>query len=122
MNRFDLKERIVVVTGGLGQLGHAFATGLADEGAKVAVFDLTDDRARIYARFGDRLNDAKLFFVEADVTNRASLQAGLDKVVAHWGALPHGLVNNAGIDTTPDAPPEVTGPFEDFPRRSSTKS
>jgi NAD(P)-dependent dehydrogenase (short-subunit alcohol dehydrogenase family) len=115
MNRFDLKDRIVVVTGGLGQLGHAFATGLADDGAKVAVFDLTEDRARIHARYGDRLDDANLMFVKADVTSRASLQAGLEEVVAHWGTVPYGLVNNAGIDTTPDAPPEVTGPFEDFP-------
>ena len=115
MNRFDLEDRIVVVTGGLGQLGHAFATGLADDGAKVAVFDLSDDRARIHARYGDRIDDQRLFFVKADVTNRGSLQDGLDKVVDHWGAVPTGLVNNAGIDTTPDAPPEVSGPFEQFP-------
>jgi NAD(P)-dependent dehydrogenase (short-subunit alcohol dehydrogenase family) len=53
--------------------------------------------------------------VAADVTSRPSLEAGLDQVVRHWGAVPHGLVNNAGIDTTPDAPPEVSGPFEHFP-------
>jgi NAD(P)-dependent dehydrogenase (short-subunit alcohol dehydrogenase family) len=115
MNRFDLKDRVIVVTGGLGQLGHTFAIGLADEGAKVAVFDLTDDRARIHARYGDRLDDSNLLFVKADVTSRASLQDGLEKVIDHYGATPYGLVNNAGIDTTPDAPPEVTGPFEDFP-------
>ncbi len=115
MNRFDLKDRVIVVTGGLGQLGHAFATGLVDDGAKVAVFDLSDDRARIHARYGDRIDDQKLFFVKADVTSRRSLEDGLDKVVDHWGAVPTGLVNNAGIDTTPDAPPEVSGPFEQFP-------
>ncbi|MGI9416226.1 MAG: SDR family oxidoreductase [Geminicoccaceae bacterium] len=115
MNRFDLKDRVVVVTGGLGQLGHAFAVGLADEGANVAVFDLTDDRARIHARYGDRLDDPRLIFVKADVTSRQSLQEGLDQVIEHWGVVPHGLINNAGIDTTPDAPPEVSGPFEQFP-------
>lgn len=31
-----------------------------------------------------------------------------------WGT-PDVLVNNAGIDTQPSAPPEVSGPFEDFP-------
>ena len=88
MNRFDLKDRVVIVTGGLGQLGHAFATGLADEGAKVAVFDLTDDRARIHARYGDRIDDPRLLFVKADVTSRASLENGVDRVVDHWGAPP----------------------------------
>ncbi|MEM7045818.1 MAG: SDR family oxidoreductase [Pseudomonadota bacterium] len=115
MNRFDLKGRVMIVTGGLGQLGHAFATGLADEGARVAVFDLSDDRAHIHARYGDRIDDPNLFFVKADVTSRSSLEGALDQVVDRWGVFPHGLVNNAGIDTTPDAPPEVTGPFEDFP-------
>jgi len=115
MNRFDLNDRVVVVTGGLGQLGHAFAIGLADEGAKVAVFDLTDDRARIHARYGDRIDDPRLLFVKADVTSRASLENGVDRVVDHFGATPSGLVNNAGIDITPDAAPELTGPFEDFP-------
>ncbi|MEM8949571.1 MAG: SDR family oxidoreductase [Pseudomonadota bacterium] len=115
MNRFDLKDRVVIVTGGLGQLGHAFAIGLADEGAKVAVFDLSDDRALIHARYGERIDDPNLLFVKADVTSRRFLQDGLDKVVDRWGAVPSGLVNNAGIDTTPDAPPEVSGPFEQFP-------
>ena len=115
MNRFDLEGRIIVVTGGLGQLGHAFATALVDQGARVAVFDLDNDSAKIEERYGEMANDPNLCFVAADVTNRRSLQAGLNHVVQHWGSVPHGLVNNAGIDTTPDAPPEVSGPFEHFP-------
>jgi NAD(P)-dependent dehydrogenase (short-subunit alcohol dehydrogenase family) len=115
MNRFDLQDRVMVVTGGLGQLGHAFATGLLDQGARVAVFDLTDDRSRIRNRYGERADDPGLFFVAADVTSRPSLEAGLEQVGRHWGAVPHGQVNKAGIDTNPDAPPEVSGPFEHFP-------
>jgi NAD(P)-dependent dehydrogenase (short-subunit alcohol dehydrogenase family) len=115
INRFDLEGRTIIVTGGLGQLGHAFTTGLADQGARVGVLDLTDDPAAIRARYGDRAGDPKLLFVAADVTDRASLEAALARVTEHWGAVPQGLVNNAGIDTTPDAPPEVSGPFENFP-------
>ena len=115
MSRFDVRDRVMIVTGGLGQLGHAFVTGLADEGAKIAVFDLSDDRARIFARYGDRIDDPNLLFVKADVTSRPSLEAGLATVIDHFGTVPYGLINNAGIDTTPDAPPEVTGPFEEFP-------
>ncbi len=115
MDRFDLEGRVMVVTGGLGQLGHAFATALVDQGARVAVFDLDDDPVRIRGRYGERAGDPNLHFVAADVTSRTSLQAGLDDVVRRWGSVPHGLLNNAGIDTTPDAPPEVSGPFEQFP-------
>lgn len=45
---------------------------------------------------------------------KASIKAGLDAVIARWD-VPHVLVNNAGLDTQPSAPPEVSGPFEDFP-------
>ncbi len=115
MDRFGLKDRVVVVTGGLGQLGHAFATGLVEHGARVAVFDLSNAPDQVRTRYGDRMDDPALLFVAADVTSRPSLEDGLRQVVQHWGTAPHGLVNNAGIDTTPDAPPEVSGPFEFFP-------
>jgi short-subunit dehydrogenase involved in D-alanine esterification of teichoic acids len=38
----------------------------------------------------------------------------LDAVEDQHGA-PDALLNNAGIDTQPSAPAEVSGPFEDFP-------
>ncbi len=115
MSRFDLTDRVMVVTGGLGQLGQAFALGLVEQGACVAVFDLSNDPARIEDVFGEHADDPNLCFIAADVTDRRSLEAGLDQVVRRFGTAPHGLINNAGIDTTPDAPPEVSGPFENFP-------
>ncbi len=44
MNRkdvFDLADRLVVITGGLGQIGRQFALELIDRGAKVAIFNRT---------------------------------------------------------------------------------
>ena len=38
-----LKDRIAVVTGGLGDLGYAVAQRLLEEGCKVALFDLQAD-------------------------------------------------------------------------------
>ena len=37
---FDVAGRVVVVTGGAGQLGTAYVQGLAERGARVAVFDV----------------------------------------------------------------------------------
>ena len=39
---FDVTGRVVVVTGGLGQLGAAYAAALAQRGAKVAILDVAD--------------------------------------------------------------------------------
>jgi NAD(P)-dependent dehydrogenase (short-subunit alcohol dehydrogenase family) len=49
-----------------------------------------------------------------DVTQQDTIEVALDEVEQRWGP-PDALLNNAGLDTQPSAPPEVSGPFEDFP-------
>lgn len=116
MNRpdvFDLTDRIIIVTGGLGQIGRQFALELIDRGARVAIFNRRlPDPASLRERFP--VDCGRLAFFTVDTTRKASVKQGLDDVVALWG-VPHVLVNNAGLDTQPSAPPEVSGPFEDFP-------
>ena len=104
---FDLAGRVAVVTGGLGQLGAEYVRGLSERGMKVAIFDLAagdraDERVREYA---------------VDVTDRSSIEAATAEVSAAWG-VPHLLVNNAALDSPPDAPAEEVGPFETYPESS----
>ena len=100
---FDLEGRVAVVTGGMGQLGQVYLAGLAARGVRVASFDVAagavPEGVRAY---------------EVDVTDRASIGRAVDDVVSEWG-VPHVLVNNAGLDSPPDAPAEEVGPFEDYP-------
>ncbi len=117
---FDLADRVVVVTGGLGQLGRQFTLALKASGARVAVLDMTDDRARIVARYGAEADDPALMFVAADVTDRASLEAARARIAEAWDE-PFGLVNNAALDSPPDSPAEETGPFETYPEASWDK-
>lgn len=110
---FDVSERVVVITGGLGQIGRQFALELIDRGARVAIFNRRiPDPATLAERFP--VDSGRVSFFAVDITDKASVKAGLDAVVAQWG-VPHVLVNNAGLDTQPSAPPAVSGPFEDFP-------
>ena len=39
-NLFNIKDKVVVITGGTGVLGKAIAFHLAEEGAKVVIFGL----------------------------------------------------------------------------------
>jgi NAD(P)-dependent dehydrogenase (short-subunit alcohol dehydrogenase family) len=103
---FDLEGRVAVVTGGLGQLGTVYACGLAERGMKVAVFDVDE---------GEVADGVRAHSV--DVTDRGALERARRDVEAEWG-VPHLLVNNAGLDSPPDAPPEEVGPFEDYPEES----
>ena len=61
-NLFNVKDKIVVITGGLGQLGRQYSLALLDRGAKVAVIDLNIDENIIAEKFGERRNDKNLLF------------------------------------------------------------
>jgi len=95
---FDISGRVAVVTGGLRQLGSVYVDGLRERGMTVAVFDVAAE---------DRV----------DVTDRASIEAATERVIAEHG-VPHLLVNNAALDSPPDAPAEEVGPFETYPEAS----
>ncbi len=114
---FSVQEKIVVVTGGLGQLGRQFCTALASRGARVAVFDLDADKLEALALLSDEFPKENLLIISADVTNRRSLQKALDQVNEIWG-VPHALINNAALDSPPNAPAEENGLFETYPEHS----
>ena len=103
---FDLEGRVAIVTGGSGQLGQVYSLGLAERGMRVASFDIAP---------GPELEGVHA--MEVDVTDRASLERAVASVEEAWGA-PDVLVNNAGLDSPPDAPVEEVGPFEDYPESS----
>ncbi|MDF2509285.1 MAG: short-chain dehydrogenase [Microbacterium sp.] len=110
---FSVRDKVVVVTGGFGQIGAEFVRSLHLRGARVAVTSRSEV-ADPAARLGIDDPDGRLLAVAMDITDQASVDAGLDRVVATWG-VPTVVVNNAGLDTQPSAPPEVSGPFEEFP-------
>jgi NAD(P)-dependent dehydrogenase (short-subunit alcohol dehydrogenase family) len=72
-------------------------------------------------RFGVSSDEADFLFVAADVRRRASLEDGLRAIRQRWGEAPYGLVNNAALDSPPDAPIEENGPFETYPEASFEK-
>ena len=96
---FSLRDRVAVVTGGEGQLGGEIVGALEERGARVAAFDLQNERFRV------------------DVTDRAAVDAATEQVVREWGT-PHVLVNAAALDSPPDAPAEEVGPVESYPESS----
>ena len=115
-SHFDLDGRVVVVTGALGQLGQQFTRSLHEAGCRVAALDLTAGHDESEA-FADLADSEDLMLISADVTSRSSLEAALDCIEESWG-VPAGLVNNAGLDSPPDASGLENGPFETYPEKS----
>lgn len=111
---FSVEEKIVVVTGGLGQIGAEFVKELHGRGAKVAVFARDVSDRKVKEVFEDIHSSERLVFFSVDITKKPTIEEALDSLESMWG-VPDALINNAGLDTQPSAPPEVSGPFEDFP-------
>lgn len=93
--RFGLDGRVVVVTGGSQGIGEACARRLVADGARVALWDLADERGQALAA-ALCAEGADVRYQHCNVADKAQVDAALAATLADFGAV-HGLVNNAGI-------------------------
>jgi NAD(P)-dependent dehydrogenase (short-subunit alcohol dehydrogenase family) len=112
---FDVSGKIVIITGGLGQIGAEFVREFHKRGSKVAVFSRSADSTKAEKILGKEIAGSdRVGFYQVNICDKKSINKALDTIQSSWG-VPDVLINNAGIDTQPSAPPEVSGPFENFP-------
>ncbi len=93
--RFDLRGRVVVITGGSRGLGVVLARRFTAAGARVALL-ARDERALVRAAADVRSCGGEAYPVVCDVRVEEQCQAAVARVVARWGRLDV-LVNNAGV-------------------------
>jgi NAD(P)-dependent dehydrogenase (short-subunit alcohol dehydrogenase family) len=100
MDRVNMTNRVVAITGGLGVLGQAVGQAFRGAGYSVALID------RVVAQ-GSR-DDHMLMIGDADIGSSAGAQLALGQVASHYGRL-DALVNVAGgfiwrlvLETTPE--------------------
>ncbi len=116
---FSVDGLVAVVTGGMGQLGRQFVKTLAERGAKVAIFARrAPGESAIREAFPGLAGS--IMAVPVDITEKATIEAGLAKVTACWG-VPRFLVNNAGWTPSLRPRPKCRGLSRIFPRRSSAR-
>ena len=107
-------NRVALVTGASRGIGRAIAAELAEAGHAVCINYLTHRQEAETLAEKIRNHGGNAIAVQADVADRAAVEAMVRTAEAELGPVSL-LVNNAGIDTQPSAPPEVSGPFENFP-------
>ena len=87
----DFERRSVVVTGATGNLGHAVVRAYLEAGAHVAIVARDSAKANaLRAELGVLAGsdgDPKLLIADADVADRASMDAFVERVLRAWGRL-----------------------------------
>ncbi|MDR3653679.1 MAG: SDR family oxidoreductase [Paludibacter sp.] len=93
-NLFDIKDRVIVITGGTGVLGSCMVEYLAEQGAKVVVLARNKET-------GDKLVNGILakgqeaLFLQSDVNNKELLEQNSNDILAKYGRIDV-LINGAG--------------------------
>jgi 3-oxoacyl-[acyl-carrier protein] reductase len=80
-----LQGKVVIVTGAAAGIGRVTARRFAQEGCRVASWDVKDAEP-----------EPGGMFQKVDVSRAESVNAAVEEAIARWGAI-HVLINNAGI-------------------------
>src|SRR6202165_5667377 len=89
-----LSGKVAIVTGGGQGIGRAITLRLAEEGCRVAIFDIKPDAGQETAELASK---SSITTYAVDVGDRASVDSAVAKVEAEIGPI-WALVNNAGWD------------------------
>ncbi|NIB41523.1 SDR family NAD(P)-dependent oxidoreductase [Pseudomaricurvus alkylphenolicus] len=88
----EINGKVALVTGGASGLGEATVRRYVANGAKVAIFDMNDDRGNALV---NELGDATTYF-NVNVADEAAVESSIKAVVEKFGAI-HICNNYAGI-------------------------
>ena len=92
---YRVQGKTCIVTGAAQGIGRACARRLAEEGARVALFDVLDEAGYAHAAELQSRGFAARYW-HVDVASESAVQAAIDGVANHYGGVDV-LVNNAGI-------------------------
>lgn len=88
----DIKQVVGFVTGGASGLGEATIRRIVNDGGKVIIADLAEERGnKLAAELGE-----SAWFQKVDVSSTESIQAALEKAIEKFGQV-NAVVNCAGI-------------------------
>ncbi len=99
----ELDGKVAVITGGASGIGEGTVKRFVEEGARVVIADMQEDKGRALA---DSLAGSAVF-INTDVTVEEQVKAAIDKAGSQWGRLDC-VFNNAGFGG-------AIGPLEDTP-------
>ena len=93
MIKYDLKNRVAIVTGGAQGFGLAITERFIDSGAKVVIWDIDEGEAK---KALEKVNSENLTYQIVDVSNYDVINSKLSEVEKSHGKIDI-FINNAGV-------------------------
>lgn len=91
----DLHGKVCVITGGAGVIGNVIVYALASVGAKVAIVDYNEERAKEVASDVAANTGATIIGVKANVLDKSELESARENIIEKLGPIDI-LINGAG--------------------------
>jgi NAD(P)-dependent dehydrogenase (short-subunit alcohol dehydrogenase family) len=91
----NLSDTVTVITGGGSGMGAAIAKGFSQCGAKVAIFDLDEDKGKKIVE-EIQLTGGTASFFRVNVTKKKEIEESACKVIKEYGKI-NSWINSAGI-------------------------
>ena len=92
----NLKNKVILVTGGASGIGRSIAKNLVSEGAIVCILD---NNQKAEAGISDEMKNlpGEVFYLLTELTNQDKCSDAVNKIIQQFERI-DGLVNNAGIN------------------------
>ena len=86
VERFSLKDKVTVITGGAGAIGGAIAEGYAQAGGHVILLDYADNDNGLSARLA-KTYGIKSKFIKIDVTDAKHVEQVINQIDEEFGTI-----------------------------------
>ncbi|OTA07445.1 short chain dehydrognease/reductase [Trichoderma parareesei] len=96
LQQFQMKGKVVVVTGAADGIGLAVAEGMAEAGADVAMWYNSNDAAVERAKGLEAMHNVRAVAYQVDVSKAEQVKSGIERVVGEFGKIDV-FVANAGM-------------------------
>jgi NAD(P)-dependent dehydrogenase (short-subunit alcohol dehydrogenase family) len=98
LDKFNLKDEIIVITGGAGLLGSTYTKALLEANAIVILFDINEKALQRIKQKYEVNYQNKIYIYKVDITKEDDILKAKDNIKKTIGQYPTILINNAAID------------------------
>ena len=94
-NLFSIKDKTVVVTGGLGQIGSSYCQILGERGANIVILDSSEYNLPLEHNTTNLIDNGQAIYIQTDITDKKSLYNALNKIEAKFGKTPSSYLKSS---------------------------